>query len=362
MRLNKDYCLGARIKGKDVVGIRYKGQTIYPPFVPEDPYSNYYTIVPGDVGINGYGFYVKRRDCGNDYVLETNWGDETIDSNNYHYYGFFGTSGFTFSSNGFPDLYSSYSLSDRAYWIKAVHYIRPDIIDGSYLFAGHTNVTSKKLYIPETSHMTDMNNMFYNCSKLTSLNLSKFDTSNVTNMGEMFYDCTNLTKLNLSSFNTRNVTNMSEMFYNCASLTTLDLSSFKTSNVNDMDFMFFNCTNLVELNLSNFTFVGDETRMFEGCINLKKLDLSNCKCYKHLDDHLFGTYEENMCLNLIEIRLDNCDYETVKNISRTLINIYDREPRGKIYINRAAYEQNGETVWCPNGWDFVNCETNEVIN
>ena len=188
-------------------------------------------------------------------------------------------------------------------------------------------------------------------------------TSVNTHLDEMFQNCNKLTTINgIDDWDTSNVTNMSYMFHNCSKLTSLDLSSFDTSNVKYMDNMFFNCTNLVELNLSNFTFVEYETHMFEGCINLKKLDLSNCKCYKYLDSYIFGSYEENRCLNLIEVRLDNCDYETVKNIARVIPDRTGQETRGKIYIDRVAYEKYGETVWHPNGWDFVNKDTEEIIN
>ena len=46
------------------------------------------------------------------------------------------------------------------------------------------------------NNITDMSNMFSNCSSLTSLNLSNFNTNNVNNMSEMFSDCSSLTSLN----------------------------------------------------------------------------------------------------------------------------------------------------------------------
>ena len=92
-------------------------------------------------------------------------------------------------------------------------------------------------------NVTDMTGMFQN-SKAITLDLSIFDTSNVTDMGYMFYNCTSLTSLDLSTFNTSNVTNMGRMFQSCSSLTSLDLSSFDTSNVTNMDYMFYNCTSL----------------------------------------------------------------------------------------------------------------------
>lgn len=101
------------------------------------------------------------------------------------------------------------------------------------------------------SGVTDMNNMFYNCSYLTTLNLSSFNTINVTNMGSMFYFCGNLKTLNLSNFNTSNVTSMSNMFNGCNNLTTLDLSNFNTSKVSNMSRMFRYCVNLTTVKVIN---------------------------------------------------------------------------------------------------------------
>ena len=49
----------------------------------------------------------------------------------------------------------------------------------------------------DTSKLTDVTNMFKNCSSLTSLDLSNFDASNVTGMDWMFLNCTLLTSLKL---------------------------------------------------------------------------------------------------------------------------------------------------------------------
>ena len=106
----------------------------------------------------------------------------------------------------------------------------------------------------DTSNVTDMHYMFYNCSHLTSLDLSNFNTSNVTDMQSMFYNCSNLTSLDLSNFNISKVTNMNFMFNNCSNLTSLDLSNFNTSKVTNMNSMFYNCSNLTYLDIRNFDF------------------------------------------------------------------------------------------------------------
>ncbi|MCJ1994402.1 BspA family leucine-rich repeat surface protein, partial [Lactococcus piscium] len=93
--------------------------------------------------------------------------------------------------------------------------------------------------------------------KLTSLtefeNLTYLDTSDVTNMTGMFYDCYHLKQLDLSSFNTEKVTRMVDMFFYCSSLESLDLSNFETSRVTDMSGLVKACQKLKTLDLSRFS-------------------------------------------------------------------------------------------------------------
>ncbi len=129
----------------------------------------------------------------------------------------------------------------------------------------------------DTGNVTDMSEMFWDCCSLTALDLSNFDTRNVTNMYEMIFSCDSLSSLNVSHFNTSNVTNMKGMFSGNKSLDNLDLSNFDTRNVKDMSCMFQNCSKLTSLDLSNFVTgnVTDMHRMFSGCSSLTSLDLSS---------------------------------------------------------------------------------------
>ena len=101
-----------------------------------------------------------------------------------------------------------------------------------------------------TTHVTDMSKMFYNCYKLNSLNLSQFNTGNVEKMNEMFYNCHGLNSLDLSAFNTTKVNNMYRMFYYCFAKT-IDLSSFNTANVENMDEMFAGASLVVNIYASD---------------------------------------------------------------------------------------------------------------
>ena len=121
-----------------------------------------------------------------------------------------------------------------------------------------------------TSKVTNMSNMFYNCSSLSGLDMNNFNTSKVTNMSRMFSGCIALTSLDLNSFNTSKVTDMSNMFDDCIFLMSLDLSSFNTSNVTDMSDMFAGCRTLTNLDVSNFNTsnVTNMSAMFWDCSSL----------------------------------------------------------------------------------------------
>ena len=97
-----------------------------------------------------------------------------------------------------------------------------------------------------TSEVTDMGQMFMECSELESIDLSHFNTSKVTNMNNMFYRNMALTSLDLSSFDTQNVTDMGYMFGMCENLTTIYVSSnWTTATVTTGDAMFYECSKLV---------------------------------------------------------------------------------------------------------------------
>ena len=69
--------------------------------------------------------------------------------------------------------------------------------------------------------------LFAGCTKLEDLVfLNNVDTSNVTSMQRMFYNCSSLKSLDLKSFDTGKVRSMKEMFSGCSSLISVDTGSF----------------------------------------------------------------------------------------------------------------------------------------
>lgn len=159
----------------------------------------------------------------------------------------------------------------------------------------------------DTSYVTDMYAMFYNCINLTNLDTSELDTSNVTNMAHLFRNCSNLEELDLSNFDTSSVTNMSFMFRNCENLEELNISKFDTSNVNDMSYMFMDCSNLNELDVSNFdtSNVTNMMYMFTNCQSLTELDVTNLDTSKVVN--FDSTFRD--CRGLTSIDLSNFSIE-----------------------------------------------------
>ena len=65
--------------------------------------------------------------------------------------------------------------------------------------------------------------------------INKFNTSKVTDMCGMFYQCFELEHLDLSNYNTLNVIDMKLMFSECKKLKEIKgINKFNTSKVTDM--------------------------------------------------------------------------------------------------------------------------------
>ena len=144
-------------------------------------------------------------------------------------------------------------------------------------FQGYVNLTSiEGIEYLNTSQVTDMHNMFYNCYHLQTTDFSGFDTRKVKDMSYMFHNCGSLKSLDISNFNTSEVTDMRGMFDGCIGLTSLDLSHLNTSKVSVMASMFQSCIHLLSVNLSGWDTrnVISMTSMFRRCLSLKTLDLS----------------------------------------------------------------------------------------
>ena len=182
-------------------------------------------------------------------------------------------------------------------------------------FQGKSSLSAVE-YLNITNRVTNMANMFSECSNLTQLDVSNWDTSNVTGMQYMFLDCANLTRLNASNWKTDKVIYMSNMFDGCANLTQLDVSNWDTSNVTKTDAMFRNCNNLTQLDVSKWNIgnVNDIQTMFYGCRSLTQLDVSNFDTSNVTNMNYLFCY----CQNLTSITFgDKWNTSKVTNMGRT---------------------------------------------
>ena len=112
-----------------------------------------------------------------------------------------------------------------------------------------------------TSNVEKMNEMFYGCKRITTLNLGMFVTSKVDTMQGMFRDCYALQGIDFSSsgwndWDTSKVTDMSYMFYNCCYLTSgattkglydINISNFEFNSVTLFTSMFDGSTDKRDL-------------------------------------------------------------------------------------------------------------------
>ncbi|MCI8324777.1 MAG: BspA family leucine-rich repeat surface protein [Lachnospiraceae bacterium] len=204
----------------------------------------------------------------------------------------------------------------------------------------------------DTSNVTGMGAMFYNCKSLTTIEgLDSFDISNVTDMTFMFAGCESLVNLDLSGFDTSNVTNMKSMFSGCRSLTNLDISHFNTSNVTDMGYMFSSCSALSNLDVSHFD-TGKVTKMsgmFNGLSALSSLDVSHFDTSNVTDmGYMFSN-----CSALTT--LDLCSFDTQNATAM-------RDMFNGCSILTAIYATEGKwsTAQASTSYMFNNCGTSEV--
>lgn len=121
---------------------------------------------------------------------------------------------------------------------------------------------------------TSMESMFRDCKRLTQVKFGKVDTSKVETMKEMFCNCENLEKFECPNFVTSACKNLSLMFYNCSSPKNIviDMSNWNTSNVTTMSNMFAK-SYAKTLDISKFDMgkITDVLGMFGQCPQLQTI-------------------------------------------------------------------------------------------
>lgn len=185
----------------------------------------------------------------------------------------------------------------------------------SYMFFNCTNL--EKVPLLDTSKVTNMQYMFRGCSKLIDVPL--FDTSELTDISYMFENCYSL--CNFPTFDTSKVTTMNSAFSGCTKLTSIP--QFNTSNVKYITHAFEGCTGLKNFPSIDFKLVNTCNAMFNSCTNLKSvgrlesinmqscnlmfISCSNLTTVSHLDfrNVIACTSIFNGCTNLTDCHIVN---------------------------------------------------------
>ncbi len=149
------------------------------------------------------------------------------------------------------------------------HFKTDNVVDGFFLFNGCSELENLDVSGFNTSNFRTMEGMFAGCKKLKFLNLKNFNTERVTHMLNMFHSCYELKDIDLSGFSTQELINACGMFYDCRELTSLDLTSFDTSNLTDYYGIFIGCSKLTTINVGEKWKLTDEecnsNAVFSGC-------------------------------------------------------------------------------------------------
>ena len=191
-------------------------------------------------------------------------------------------------------------------------------INDYYLTSGsYSDIRKYIKTIPQldTSNVTNMNSMFYNCENLISIPL--LDTSSVTDMRIMFLGCTSL--ITIPQLDTSSVTDMNQMFWNCTSLTTIP--QLDTSKVIYMYNMFNGCkslTTIPQLDTSNV--IGVDS-MLSRCTSLTTLGGFQ---------NLGMAYDTTASANYRNYRLDlsTSSKLTHDSLMNVINNLYDIKTKG----------------------------------
>jgi hypothetical protein len=135
---------------------------------------------------------------------------------------------------------------------------------GGNLFQSCTNLQNIKI---DTSHITNMDNMFSMCMSLKTIPL--IDTSNVTSFNNMFGTCVQLAFI--PPIDTSSGVEFADMFYGCVSLQYVPLLNL--SSATTVPGMFDSCISLMEIPLFDLSSATNTAGMFAGCRNLSKVPL-----------------------------------------------------------------------------------------
>ena len=262
---------------------------------------NEYIVPSGEIEFTQNGTYdVTDKASAKVNIKEKELGTKTITSNGTY--------------KAIDDNLDGYSEVEVATsGVDINEYMSDTITKGTGKTGGWEN-TILKLRSPLTIEGSDASYMFYGYP----LNeIPQIDTSNVTNMGQMFYECSSLTTI--PQLDTSKVTNMSNMFRGCKNLSNIPL--LDTSKVTNMAFMFYDCTNLTTIPQLNGGKLTNISYAFSSCENITDFNgLIN------LGQAYLTTANANN--SNYKLNLSSSTKLTEQSIINVLTNLYDIATKG----------------------------------
>ena len=221
------------------------------------------------------------------------------------------------------------------------YYDFSDITDMDYLFYGCSKLTSVPAL--NTSNTTSMDTMFHSCKSLTSI--PYMDTSKVKNMRMIFMYCSNLTSV--PALNTSNVTDMENMFADCEKLTSIP--ALDTSNVTDMSWMFSSCEKLTSIPLLD---ASKETESLYGTF-MWCYALTNLGGFTNLGKSFRSSKDVNLAYS------DKLTNQSVQNLIDTVFDMNQNTQGGsaKLRLNQTVIDAMTDTQksqLAAKGWTLTN--------
>lgn len=165
-------------------------------------------------------------------------------------------------------------------YTKSTYYLffggRVESVDGLIAFEDTENVISmnsmfhssgiKTIPVFDTSNVTDMSYMFYQCGQLISLPV--LNTSKVVSMQYILHTCDDLKEM--PAWNVGNVTNFGGMFTQCIKLTKIHMYGMRSNFTISIYLVTFTRDALLEI-LNNLAPVTETRTLTMGSTNLAKL-------------------------------------------------------------------------------------------
>ena len=223
------------------------------------------------------------------------------------------------------------------------------------------------LYIVSNSVIsapTDCTQLFQSYWNLVEINFNNFDTSNVTNMNTMFFECSKLTSLDLSSFNTSNVKYMESMFYDCSSLKNLNLGGFNTTNVINLSYLFNGISSVTTtINIMNNNISYDYMFKNAATSSDSQITVNYIASASDLVDKIIATKSENSnvvkgnVINEHSITISgNNDIKYVSNNKLKGTKVSLQSISGNTFVT--SFKVNGERF---NGYEFIMPDNDVII-